>query len=688
MHSFTSHLNGWYDVSDQMRADIHRRAADCFRAREEQKNALRTVADFEAYRADIRDHFLEAIGGLPEEKTPLRPQVTGVVQQAGFRIEKILFESSPQYLVSAACYVPDCLEAPAPAVLFLCGHSANGKAHDTYQMVCRDLARNGFIVLAIDPIGQGERLQYWHEGQPRQQSCTVEHTHAGLPFFLQGASVARHFVWDAIRGVDYLESRADVDPARIGVTGNSGGGTQTCFLMLVEPRLAAAVPATFPMTLETMLKTGQPQDMEQIVPRCIERGPDHDDFLTAIAPRPVLAGAVAYDSFPIEGTHEAVRRAKRIYELYGRPEGVQIAVDDALHCYSDGLRQACVNWFKEHLKNEAPDFVTAHPGLLPDEELNAAPSGQVLRDFAGAATIIDLGNAYLETLPAPARSPHTLRLQLDDVLGVSRSGERAAPIYPRLEKAVPLETGGSSTKIWFFSAPDIAVSGVLYAPPGAEATPLPATILLREKGTAECSEAWVRELLDNGRRVFVFDVRGVGGVATRSVCSPSLELHSPFNTEYRLACDAAMLGLSTVGLRVFDILRAFDYLKTRRDIGDIALHGVDAAAVWAYYAAALEPGIAGVTCENMLVSYRDLCRTPRFDHDHFNLRIMAWGLLRCGDIADLRPCLEPRPLRFLAPRDPENGILASVNSREAASETEAHATVSPPTSRRREAARC
>src|SRR5690606_29266799 len=120
-----------------------------------------------------------------------------------------------------------------------------------------------------------------------------EHTHAGFPFLLMGASVARHFVWDGIRAFDYLASRPDVDASRIGATGNSGGGTQTMYMMLAEPRLAAAVPCTFPTTLEAMQKSGQAQDMEQIVAKAMLRGPDHDDFFTALAPKPVQAGIVA-----------------------------------------------------------------------------------------------------------------------------------------------------------------------------------------------------------------------------------------------------------------------------------------------------------------------------------------------------------------------------------------------------------
>lgn len=652
MSSFPPHLNGWYDVADQMRADLQRRAQKLFQERQNVRDSLTTGAEFEAHRERTRARFLESIGGLPTEKTPLQAQVTGTFEQEGFKIEKVLFQSLPNFFVSAACYVPDGLDGPAPGVLFFCGHSGIGKAAEAYQKVCRDLARNGFVVLAVDPIGQGERLQYWKDKESLFSSCTIEHTHAGFPYVLMGASVARHFVWDGIRAFDYLASRPDVDENRIGATGNSGGGTQTSLLMLAEPRLASAVPATFPMTLETMMKVGQAQDMEQIVPRSIAGGPDHDDFLTALAPKPVMAGAVAYDFFPIEGTHEAVNRARKVYELYGQAENVQINVDDSLHCYSDGTRQACVNWFRKHLKNEAPDFVTEDPGFLPEERLWATKSGQVLLDIPESKTVTDFTREYLAELPKPSASPDELRVQLDQVLGVSQSGDRSAIIYPRINLPEEKENGATAQRIWFFSAPDVCVAGELYSPSGTEGKVLATTLLVHDASVPETSKETVKTLLSQGRRVFVYDVRGVGRVASRSVSPHDLGGEkSPFNTEYKMACDAMMMEQSTLGLRVFDLLRGLDYLKTRSDVGEISLHGTGDAATWAYFAAALEPDFVEVTCEDMLVSYKELCRTYDYDSFRFNLKIMAWGLLRVGDILDFVSCISPRKLNFIAPRD-------------------------------------
>ncbi|HWL51935.1 MAG TPA: acetylxylan esterase [Chthoniobacteraceae bacterium] len=652
-----------HDVAGQMEADLRRRARECTAAQAALKAALKTVEAFERHREQVRGHLLEAIGGLPGKKSPLNPRVTGVVEEQGLSIEKLLFESLPRYWVSALCYLPREREAKAPAVLFLCGHSDNGKAYARYQRVCRDLAANGFIVLAIDPIGQGERFQYLREGRSVHYSNTVEHSYAGLPFLLQGANVARHFVWDAMRGIDWLIERGDVDPDRIAATGNSGGGTQTALLMALEPRLRAAVPCTWITSQEAMMQTGHPQDMEQIIYGAMSRGPDHDDYLAAMAPRPALVGAAAYDPFPLEGTLASHERARAVYALYGMEEKAGLAVDAAPHEYTPGLREACVNWLRQHLRNRPGDFVTTDSPVLEDADLQVTQSGQVVIDFPESRTIFDLNCELLAAQPPrPARSPARLRTELAETLGVSTAGNRGAAIHPRIHRR---EHGGYVVEeTFFFSAPGMAVCGPLFLPHH----PSRATVLMvLDRGTADLPEnmALVEPLLREGKAVFVFDPRGLGGVRARSVSASEAyrtdgdldafaQEYPFFTTGYKMACDAMMLGMSTLGLRVFDLLRAFDYLHPR---GPVELYGTGRGAIWAYFAAVLEERIAAVTCADMLMSYRDLCRTRFYDASRFNLDITAWGLLRCGDLEDFRPCIEPRPLSFIRPRNARNQIL-------------------------------
>ncbi|OGG50552.1 MAG: hypothetical protein A3F84_13635 [Candidatus Handelsmanbacteria bacterium RIFCSPLOWO2_12_FULL_64_10] len=661
MLPFSSHVNGYYDASDQVVHDLRRRAEAHFRRQEAERAAIHTVAEFEARRARIRASFMEAMGGLPEERTPLNPVCTGRIDRGRYVIEKVVYESLPEFYVTAALYVPKGIERPRPAVLFVCGHSDEGKAYPVYQAVAVDLAENGFVVLAMDPPGQGERFQYFDPETGRRivGGCTVEHTYAGIPYLLAGASVGRHFIHDGIRGVDYLTTRPEVDASRIGLTGNSGGGTQSCLLMMSEPRFAAAVPCTFVMTLEGYLKTGQAQDAEQIVRGCMAFGPDHDDFLTAMAPKPVLVGAAAYDFFPIEGAMEAVRRAKEVYRLYGAEEKVDLHVAPTRHSYSPFLREAAVNWFRRRLMGEPGSFKTGTPETLPPAELNCTPRGQALDAYRGSRTVFDLNRARLER-EAPKR-PHLrhaagyeahradMRITLLTALGIADE-PRSAPIHPRVIREEVVE-GYPVEHVFFFSAPDIVVTGAMVHP--RTATPAMRTdLVLFEQGTNAIPEQrnFLEGLLREGRRVFVFDPRGIGAVEARPVNPRGLK--DNYGTEYKLGCDALMLGLSTLGLRVFDVLRGLDYLRGRADVGSgpVGVYGLGFGGLLAYLAGALDDGWADVTVEDAFTSFREVAET-RYYTRGFGMREVIWGALRRFDLVDLLPCIAPRPLRFVSPRD-------------------------------------
>ena len=650
MNGFSSHLNGYYDVADQLAHYLRQAAEHALAQQLAHKATLSTLAEFEAHRERVRAHFLAAIGGLPAEKTPLNAHITGTIAQETYTIEKLVYESSPNFYVTTALYVPKGLSAPAPAVVFVHGHSDLGKGYPEYQAVCIDLVNNGFVVLAVDPPGQGERKQYYDPatGEVHLSSCTTEHTHSGLQFVVGGASVARHFIWDVVRGVDYLETRSEVDATRIGITGNSGGGTQASFLMMAEPRFAAAVPCTFIMTLASYMKSGQPQDSEQVVRGCFVDGPDHDDYLTLMAPKPVLVGSAAYDFFPVEGALEAVARAKAIYRLYDAEERVAITIANHGHTYSPQLREAAVNWFRQHLQGSEPNFRTGAIATLPPEDLWCTPKGQVLDQWPDSETVFDLNRTWLDQharqpsllADAAAVATHVQAMQqaIVRVLGIDLT-QRAAPIYPRIWQADA--DGYACEKIFFFSETDIIVTGVLLHPQGVA---VQTDIVLLENGTHDLNaqQAQLQGLLAANHRVFVFDVRGVGAVATRLVNAHD----HPHDNEYKLACDAMMLNTSTLGMRVFDVLRAYDYLRSRPDVARIGIVGVESGATFAYVAAALEPGIADLAFDRLLFSYRDLVHTRFYDSQRYNLKIMAWGILQHFDLIDLLPCLAPRPTTF------------------------------------------
>ncbi len=187
-------------------------------------SSIRTRAEADARKKQVREKLLTLIGGLPDYRGPLNVKQFGTVDRGDYRIEKIVYDSLPGFHVTADVYVPTKGTKPFPAILMPVGHGRDGKGGS--QQVAIGLALKGFIALAYDPIGQGERLQYYdpESGNSKVGGATDEHSHANGHTMLIGDSVARYRIWDGMRGIDYLVSRDDVDAARIGCTGCSAAG--------------------------------------------------------------------------------------------------------------------------------------------------------------------------------------------------------------------------------------------------------------------------------------------------------------------------------------------------------------------------------------------------------------------------------------------------------------------------------
>jgi cephalosporin-C deacetylase-like acetyl esterase len=660
MLTFNAYVDGYYDVGNQMFEYMKRRADRAFRARDEERAKITTREQFEAQRAKMKENFLREIGGLPTERTPLNAAITGTIDQQKYTIENLIYYSVPDFPVTAALYLPKGEKKPRPAVVFVCGHAEEAKAHPGYQKVCIDLALNGFVVLAIDPVGQGERMQFLDEqsGKQKVNWGTTEHTYAGIPCYAAGMSIARWFVWDAMRALDYLETRPEVDAKKIGITGNSGGGNQSAFMMIADPRLAAAMPCTWITDYESYMKNGQPQDAEQNLYASFVDGPDHDDFIAAMAPKSVRLGLAAYDFFCIEGALASEERARKMYALYGNDAAKNLdhAIAPTTHTYGAHLRCAAVNFFRRALYGDATEIAPNEPEPLPVKDLNATKSGQVLLDFPKCKTVSDLLSAEVAKLPEPKkREASALRTEVSEALGIGAFDSNASyigpsrerTIYPRIIKNEPVD-GHRVEKIFFFSEPDVCVSAI-YLHPSDETKATGTEILLLPEGTNATPAEMPRisQLLEQNKRVFVFDVRGIGGVKQRSVTV--YEHPTKYETEFRLAMDAMKLKTSTLGLRVFDVLRAYDYLKTRADAGPVSVTGVGVAGTWALYAAALEPEIKALTLERTPLSYRAFAQTRFYDDSIFNMRTTAFGIFKSGDVADLLAAIAPRAMTIVSP---------------------------------------
>jgi cephalosporin-C deacetylase-like acetyl esterase len=584
-------------------------------ARDARIAAMRAPAEVEQRQAFVRSKIVELLGGFPE-RTPLNPRITGSFVRDGYRVEKLIFESRPKFFVTADIYVPSSGHPRYPAVLGVAGHSLTSKAEPVYQRGWISLAKRGFLVLAFDPPGQGERSLYYDPELRRSRVAlgTAQHTMAGLPCILTGSSLANYEVWDGIRAFDYLLTRSDVDPKRIAVAGNSGGGTQSAYLAALEPRLASAAPSCFLNTSEKLWTDLGPQDAEQNIIGFLASGLDLKDFALAFAPRPFQFLTATRDFFSIAGAHDAFAEARHIYEIMGHPERVNFFEFNDTHGWSQPRREATYRWFQKWL-NDQPLDQGAETQFEVEAESNlwVTPTGQVAASLQGE-TVQSLNAQLAERLVK--QRPHLGREDLRRAIA-NRIG------LPAVRR--PVAAHGSGETIELETEEGVRIPARIFTPSGGDPKK-PAVVYLDLKGED------IDALVSAGRIVLAPELRGLG--------------HSKL---YATSMRAMLVGRTIAGMQTTDLLAAFEYLASRPDVDakHIGIFAKGNAAAVALFAAALEPRIEKVACEGGPISYLDIVRAPI--HDEIADLIVP-GVLKDFDLPEVAAAIAPRPVWLVNPR--------------------------------------
>ena len=337
--------------------------------------AIRDVPAAARRQAEVRQRVLQLIGDLPDYRGPLNATVTRTTKRDGFSIDHVLFESLPGYYVTGNLYRPEG-PGPHPAVLMSMGHWDSGKAAG--QLLSSNLARKGFVVLAYDPVGQGERQQAYDArvGRSLIGGATEQHFSNGAAAILMGQSVARYFIHDGMRAIDYLVSRSEVDPERIGVTGCSGGGTQTTYIAALDERVKVAAVACYMNSFRTLF-SGSIGDSEQSVPGFLSAGLDQTDYVELFAPKPWLIASTENDFFTPAGARQVFEEAQRWYKLHDVPERVTWIVGPGGHGTPLQVREAIYEWMLRWLRDGRGSAREEELTLVPDHELFVTPNGQV-----------------------------------------------------------------------------------------------------------------------------------------------------------------------------------------------------------------------------------------------------------------------------------------------------------------------
>jgi cephalosporin-C deacetylase-like acetyl esterase len=661
-------------------AYLARKMNDARARREAELARIQTPSQAQERAAHVRFKVWELIGG-PLPRTPLNSQVTGQIDRGSYRIEKVIFESLPQVYVTANLYIPSSGRRPFPAVLAPLGHTEDGKSYRNYQYFYQNLARKGYVVIAFDPYGQGERLQYLDPNTGKSlYGPTGEHSQAGRPLILLGSTFALYRVWDGIRALDYLLSRPEVDGARIGCTGHSGGGTMTMYLAALEPRLKAAVVVEG--NSENMAgpfydPPGAAADAEQNVVGGLPFGIDRGDLLWAFAPKPLLVCYTTHDEgetySPVyeEGTLEIYQGLERVYSLFGAREKTGIFASHLPHDLDFFQRRATYGWFNRWLGNAAAGTDEAEFDASPKGTLGCTSTGQVLTSLGGRSVVqvnVDRAREMMPESPFAngaadkAGAARKVRGELGSLLALpgQRTPLQSKVLSSNRRKDIVIE------EIQFQSEPGLRITGWFVKP--ADRTPRPAVLYLSESADEVVAEPGsLDRVLEKGCAVYAISLRGSG------ITLPRLPREGPRfydggrDIRERFAWTSLVLGAPVIGQRVWDTLRAIDYLTSRPDVNpsQIRMLGSGAPGLAALLAAVMDDRARSLLLNRTVVSYFSIVSSEDYS---LPLDWFVPGILRKYDLPELVAALSPRPCWLLNTMSAGDQVLAESSVRQSYSQ--------------------
>jgi dienelactone hydrolase len=583
----------------------------------------------------VTSTFWKLVGGMPD-RTPLNARTVGSLEREGYRLEKVIYESQPNFFISANLYIPTTGRPPYPGVLFQMGHTTNGKAGDLYQRCCQGLVRLGYLVLGFDPMGQGERT-YYPGTKPflSRVGADEEHTRPGRQMLLKGDTSTRLQLWDSVRSLDYLASHPLVDRARLASTGQSGGGTNTMMLAAVDDRLAAAAVScgiTENFACANFNPPGSTDDGEQNFIASGPAGFDRWDMLYPLAPKPLLVLASDRDFFGtyspnyISSGTEEFAKLKRVYGALGHEDRLAWFGTPLPHGLAYDMRLQIYNWFGRWLKHDDTP-ITHEPPIAPEREadLFVCASGSVVQSLRSETPFSLNRNRVVARTAEP----------LERLLSLDRP--------PQVPAATLSRASFARTRIEvleFASAPHVWIPAWFFQPERAES--LKAVLIVLEPGGRS---SWHEgELYDKlageGFAVCAPDLRGIGDT-TPEFGRAAARHARPHNSDEHWAWASLILGKPLVGQRVTDILAIVQALRARQDMKGkrlfIAARGF--LTVPALFAASVEPAIAGLYLMEGLTSFADITATEDYHQPFGNF---VPNLLMHTDLPAVAASIAPR----------------------------------------------
>jgi dienelactone hydrolase len=530
-----------------------------------------TAAAWRAMRPRLKRELYSMLGLWPiPEKTPLQVQVTGTLERDGtVLIEKIHFQSRPGLYVTANLYRPKHASGRLPAVLYVCGHSSKGRdgCKTAFQEHGMWYAKHGYICLIIDTLQLGE-LPGIHHGtydRGRWWWQALGYTSAGVE------------CWDGIRAIDYLTGRPDVDPARIGVTGISGGGAATFWIAAADSRVAVAVPISGMSDLQSYVSDRVVDHHCDCMFMVNSNRWAWTTIAAMVAPRPLLfANSDADPLFPMDGNRRLFERLRRFYAMLGAPEHVAEHISHGDHGDRADLRQATYRWMNMHLKQDSRPVPDAPDPPIDGKRLRVFPEDKVLPGDSKNGSIDEVFVAPPRFEPPPVAHD---RGPFDDwkrgrLAWIRSASFPAFPAQVPAARAKPPAAADPNLR-WLATEPGIEVA-VIDLRKRQGRSDRCTLVVLNEAEAIDAIPAWALPIVA-GDQVVVLAPRGVGPTAYTRKNPPNYVERSH-----------VLLGMTVDQGRVWDVIATRGWIAAEAPAQvRFRLAGKGAAAILAAYAALL-----------------------------------------------------------------------------------------------------
>ena len=620
--------------------EVHRQYLE---RREELAAAFSSRKSMVEYRDQKKAQLREIVGDFPG-KSALNAQTTARKEGGSFILENIIFESIPGRYVTANLYLPQG-EGPFPVALELCGHYPSGKITPDEIRLGQLFTSNGLALMVVDPIGQGERIQFLDEhGRTRTRGSTTEHTLLNAGANLLGSSLAALEFWDNHRAMDYLVSRPDIDGESIGAYGSSGGGTQTCYMLGLDERIKVASVCSYFTKREKVLEIYGPSDGCQHVPY---EGREHleiADFVLMMAPRPVLIMSGKYDFVDFWGATQAFEEVKQAYTVMGSPEKAAMFSLEGGHGMPEPKKLALVTWFKRWLTGDSVLVLDPGQETLELAQLQCTSTGQVLTSLSGSRSIPE---SQLEQARVLSYNRSRFVEQGHEAL-IEKVTELLGFTWPETSLQAE-QTGSFSMRTYDVRKYQLVREGQMPLPclvllPGHMTPGSEVVVYLHDGGKEEIlrDDHTVLSYINQHSILILADLRGFGETADPL----SLNDTKYWNREYRNAMTSMHVGKPIMGQRVTDIISILDFIEQEPGLRGrntrLLANGLYGPA--AIHAAFLDARIGRTEISRSVKSFLEYLEHPMQRDVYTNV---LYGVLQYYDLADLAGLAGEGRIRFV-----------------------------------------